>query len=405
MTSQPVEDLLRQEAPQVLAALVRRYGHFHLAEEAVQEALLEAATTWQRIPDRPRGWLIRVAQRRLIDSLRGEYARVAREERFVLAEPDPTQAEEPSDDDSLDLLVLCCHPSLTRQSAVALTLRAVGGLTTDEIAAAFLVPSATMGQRIARAKATITASGIGFGESTADVDSRLESVLTVLYLIFNEGYSASSGDLLVRVDLAAEAIRLTRMLYARLPDRAEVGGLLALMLLHQARRPARERDGLPVPIADQDRSLWDQQLIAEGTALLDRTMSAGPPGRFQLLAAISALHNAAASDAETDWLQILGLYDLLRHFDPSPMLLVSRAVAVARVHGPEAGLVALASVGGDARLARSHRIEAVRAHLLDRAGDPAGAAVAFRRAARATRSVPEQRYLLQRAADLSRSLD
>lgn len=394
--TEPVEDLWRRETPQVLAALVRRYGHFHLAEEAVQEALLEAATTWRTIPEHPRGWLIRVAQRRLIDSLRSEYARAVREERFALDET-ALPGEEPADD-SLELLFLCCHSSLTPPSAVALTLRAVGGLTTDEIAAAFLVPSSTMGQRIARAKSTISSSGVGFGSGLADIDGRLESVLTVLYLIFNEGYAASAGEQVIRVDLASEAIRLTRMLYAVLPSHAEVGGLLALMLLHQARRPARERDGAPVPIAEQDRTLWDGALIAEGTDLVDRAMTLGPPGRYQLLAAISALHDNAASDADTDWLQILGLHDVLRRFDPSPMLLVSRAVAVAKVHGPGAGLDALDALTADPHLARNHRIDAVRGHLLEAAGDREGAVAAYRKAAKATRSTPEQRYLLGRTA-------
>lgn len=419
MIDAAVEHIVRREAPHVLAALVRRYGHFHLAEEAVQDALLEAVGAWRpgEVPEKPRGWLIRVAQRKLVDAMRAEAARTAREERYVALETpvsgasasdDGDAARSASDvDDSLDLLFLCCHPSLTPPSAVALTLRAVGGLTTDEIAAAFLVPSATVGQRIARAKATITASGVGFGDvddatgASGAPDARIGAVLTVLYLVFNEGYLSAAGDRLERIDLASEAIRLTRMLHGRYPDHAETAGLLALELLHHARRDTRERDGEPVPLAEQDRARWDRALIDEGAALLERAMARGPLGRFQVQAAIAALHDTAPNDAGTDWPQVLALHDLLRHLDPSPMVELSRAVAIARVRGPRAGLDAVDAVADDPRLARSHRPAAVRAHLLDEAGDAAAAAEAYREAARRTASAPERRYLLRRAERLA----
>lgn len=406
MTDAATEDLWRREAPQVLGALVRRYGHFELAEEAVQDALLEAAGAWPRdgVPANPRGWLIRVAQRRLVDALRSEYARSAREDRYALTEPVQVvpigEHVDVDRDDSLDLLLLCCHPALSDASAVALTLRAVAGLTTDEIAAAFFVPSATMGQRISRAKATIAEAHVDLDVAEAEFETRLRSVLRVLYLVFNEGYASSGGESLIRVDLCHEAVRLTRLVHARLPDHAETTALLALELLHEARRPARVRDGEPVSLGDQDRSLWDAALIAEGTTLADAAMARGPLGPFQLQAAIAALHCGAAAAADTDWLQVLALYDLLVRVDPSPMVPVSRAVAVARVHGPAAGLRALDEAAQSPALARSHRVEVVRAHLLEELGDVTGAVTAYRNAARATRSEPERRHLLARAGRL-----
>lgn len=406
-----VEDLLRREAPQVLGALVRRYGHFHLAEEAVQDALLAASRRWpeEGVPSRPRGWLIRVASGALIDALRSESSRVAREERVLLADPGATAgvvaAPEPGEpaadhDDSLDLLFMCAHPVLSQESAVALTLRAVGGLTTDEIAAAFLVPSATMGQRISRAKKTVQATGVSLAlPAPGELEPRLRSVLAVLSLMFNEGYVASSGQSFARADLEAEAVRLTRLLAAALRH-AEIGGLLALELFTQARRSQRVRDGVPVPLAEQDRTAWDAGLIAEGVATLDAAMARGPLGRFQLQAAIGALHVTAPTAEATDWVQILGLYELLARYDESPLVPVNAAVARAHVAGPRAGLAALDAAAADPRLARSHRVAVVRAHLLEDAGDPGGARAAYRDAARQTRSVPERTYLLRRAEAL-----
>lgn len=410
MPAPTVEDLLRREAPQVLAALVRRYGNFPLAEEAVQDALLEAYRSWstEDLPANPRGWLVRIAQRSLIDALRSEYSRTARQQRYVNDAHElvagPADATATDHDDSLQLLFLCCHPSLTPASAVALTLRALGGLTTDEIAAAFFVPSTTMGQRISRAKATLAGVTIDLETDRADFAARLDAVLAVLYLIFNEGYTSSAGDSVIRVDLSGEAIRLTRLLHAALPEQAGATGLLALQLLHESRRSTRESDGEPVPLDQQDRSGWDRELIAEGVLLAEEAMRRGPPSRYAVQAAIAALHAEAAAAADTDWLQILALYDLLARLDPSPMVLVSRAVAVARVHGPQAGLQALTAVDGGPELARSHRVEAVRAHLLEGTSDLASATQAYRKAAGLTRSLPERRYLLRRAERLGGSM-
>lgn len=405
MTAPGDEDLLRREAPQVLAALVRRYGHFELAEEAVQDALIEAARTWSTDarPTNPRGWLIRVAQRRLVDAMRSEYSRATREERYALTNPVQVMplAEDLSRDDSVDLLFMCCHPSLTPGSAVALTLRALAGLSTDEIGAAFFVPSTTMGQRISRAKKTIAAAHIHLDIDPADVSKRLSSVLAVLYLMFSEGYTTSAGAQLTRVELSAEAIRLTRMVLQKLPEHTEVAALLALELLHEARRPTRERDGLPTPLDEQDRSQWDTTLIAEGTELIDTAMARGPLGPYQVQAAIAAVHCSTDNAADTDWLQILALYDVLLRVDPSPMALVSRAVALARVHGPDAGLKALDEAARSPLLAHSHRVAAVRGHLLEEQGDRIGAVDAYRRAARATKSQPERRHLLAQAERLA----
>lgn len=405
MLAYEIEDLLRREAPQVLGALVRRHGQFHLAEEAVQEALFEASRQWPAagVPDRPRGWLVRVAQRRLVDSLRSESSRREREDRVAreAVGPDPA-GRLPDQDDSLQLLLLCCHEAVSPASAVALTLRAVGGLTTEEIAAAFLVPAATMGQRISRAKAAIADAGARFEVPEGDdLATRLGSVLTVLYLMFNEGYASSGGDVLTRVDLSGEAIRLTRLVVAEHPRHAEAAGLLALELLAEARRPARERDGMPIPLDQQDRGCWDAELIAEGCALAEAAIRLGPLGRFQLQAAIAAVHCSAATAEDTDWRQVLALHVLLARYDDSPMATVSRAVAVARVEGPPAGLALLDGLVDDPRLKRSHRLDAVRAHLLRDSGDRRAAATAFRAAARATRSVPERRYLLAQAALLA----
>ncbi|WP_433168718.1 RNA polymerase sigma factor [Kribbella sp. CA-247076] len=392
-----VEELLRELAPQVLGPLVRRYGDFDACEDAVQEALLAASQQWpvDGVPGNPRSWLITVASRRRIEVLRSEAARVRREE-SVAAEPLPEPA--PSVDDSLTLLMLCCHPALTPQSQVALTLRAVGGLTTGEIARAFLVPEATIGQRISRAKAKLHGARFAL-PPVHEQPSRLAAVLHVLYLIFNEGYTASSGTSLHRVELSAEAIRLTRQLRAELPADGEVAGLLALMLLTDARRPARTTaDGALVPLPEQDRSLWDASAIAEGTELIASTLRTAPVGPYQLQAAIAAVHAEAARAEDTDWRQILMLYELLETAAPGPMLTLNRIVAVAMVHGPARGLALLDDV--DPALTDHHRLAAVRAHLLELSGDVTAAREAYQEAARRTESLPEQRYLLSRAEAL-----
>jgi RNA polymerase sigma factor (sigma-70 family) len=396
-----ITSLLRELAPQVVARLARRYGDFGSCEDAVQEALLSAARQWpvDGVPGNPKGWLVTVASRRLIEMMRGDVARRRREETAALLEPPEGEAA-PARDDSLTLLMLCCHPALTLPSQVALTLRAVGGLTTAAIASAFLVPESTIGQRISRAKQRIKASGAEFRlPSPAERSQRVAGVLRVLYLIFNEGYTASSGTTLLRVELTAEAVRLTRQLHALLPDDGEVAGLLALMLLTDARRPARTRpDGALVPLAEQDRGLWDRRAIDEGIALVTRTLRDGPVGPYQLQAAIAAVHTEAPRAEDTDWPQILGLYDLLRTVAPGPMVALNRIVAVAMVHGAEAGLRQLAEAG--TALTGHHRVGAVRAHLLEMVGDHEAARGAYLLAARRTPSVPEQRYLQSRAAAL-----
>ncbi|MEU5777737.1 sigma-70 family RNA polymerase sigma factor [Streptomyces venezuelae] len=402
------EDLLRLHAPQVLGALVRRYGHFGAAEDAVQEALLAAARQWpdQGVPENPRGWLIKVASRRLMDQLRADDARRRREEdaarltpRDAFTAPPPGESRAPADDDTLTLLFLCCRPELTAAAQVALTLRAVGGLTTAEIARAHLVPEATMAQRISRAKAKI--KGAPFRQpGPADRDARLAVVLQVLYLIFNEGYTATSGDALHRADLAREAIRLTRSVRRLLPREGPVTGLLALMLLTEARSAARTGPhGELIPLEEQDRALWDRRAIAEGTALVEEALGQGPPGAYQLQAAIAALHDEAADADATDWPQILALYDVLVRLAPEPMAELGRAVAYAMVHGPRAGLQELESF--EDALRGHYRLEAVRAHLLERAGDAEGARAAYRSAARGTLSRPEAHYLQTRAARLA----
>ncbi|MEU9012150.1 sigma-70 family RNA polymerase sigma factor [Streptomyces sp. NPDC048479] len=402
-----IEDLLRLHAPQVLGALVRRYGHFDLAEDSVQEALLAAAQQWPDAgrPDNPRGWLIKVASRRLTEALRSDEARRRREEtvaaltpRDAFTAPAPGESRAPSEDDTLTLLFLCCHPALTPAAQVALTLRAVGGLTTAEIARAHLVPEATMAQRISRAKQKV--KGVPFRQpGREDRDQRLAAVLQVLYLIFNEGYTATSGSDLHRADLAAEAIRLTRAVRRLLPQEGAVTGLLALMLLTDARSAARTGPhGELVPLDEQDRSRWDGKAIAEGSALVEEALSEGPAGAYQLQAAIAALHDEAARAEDTDWPQILALYDILVRRAPEPMAELGRAVAVAMVHGPEAGLSEVAEL--EDRLAGHHRLDAVRAHLLEKAGDAEGARAAYRLAAQRTLSVPETRYLQMRAARL-----
>ncbi|WP_117208411.1 RNA polymerase sigma factor [Allorhizocola rhizosphaerae] len=404
-----LEGLLRENAPQVLAALVRRYGHFDAAEDAVQEALLAAATQWpaEGVPGEPRTWLIRVASRRLIDQLRSDQSRRERENRdfaeAMRVAPARMSVPGAQQDDSLLLLFLCCHPVLSPASQVALTLRAVGGLSTTEIAHAFLVPEATIGQRITRAKRQIKESGIGFAvPDPADHAGRITTVLQILYLIFNEGYAATAGTELQRLDLAGEAIRLTRMLHGAVPQDGEVAGLLALMLLTHARRAVRtDAQGVPIPLAEQDRSLWDATEIASGIELVTDAMSRTELGPYQLQAAIAAVHAEAPSAAETDWKQILGLYELLERFAPGPVTTLNKAVALAMVHGPRAGLRLLSTLEGDKQLAAQHRLEAVRGHLLEMAGDNEAARAALLGAARRTTSAAEQRYLQRKAQRLN----
>ncbi len=398
-----IEGLLRELAPQVLGMLVRRHGQFDAAEDAVQEALLAAAVQWPAagIPDNPRSWLVTVASRRLVDEWRSESARRRREENAaVLDQVDHGPAS--AQDDTLTLLFLCCHPALSAPSQLALTLRAVGGLTTAEIATAFLVPEATMAQRISRAKQRIRGAGAHFDlPPEAERAERLGVVLHVLYLIFNEGYTASAGPALHRADLTAEAIRLTRMLQRLMPDDGEVAGLLALMLLTDARRAARTDDrGWLVPLAEQDRRLWNAEEISEGIALVSRTLGKGPVGPYQLQAAIAAVHDEAADAADTDWPQILALYGVLEKMSPGPVVTLNRAVALAMVHGPRAGLALLGTLDDDERMGQHHRLDAVRAHLLELAGEPDAAREAYLRAARRTGSLPEQHYLTLRAAQL-----
>jgi RNA polymerase sigma factor (sigma-70 family) len=406
-----VEDLLREFAPQVLGVLVRRHGQFDDCEDAVQEALLAAAVQWpaEGVPERPRSWLLTVASRALVDAWRADSARRRRETAAALSGAGhppladlTTGLAEPGRDDTLALLFLCCHPALSPPSQLALTLRAVGGLTTAQIAAAFLVPEATIAKRIVRAKQRIRDAGARFElPDQLQAAERLSIVMQVLYLVFNEGYTTSSGPALLRTDLIAEAIRLSRLLHRLLPHEAEVAGLLALMLLTDARRAARTgTDGRIVPLADQQRHLWDTAAIAEGQAILTRTLGTGPVGPYQLQAAIAALHDEAPTAEATDWPQILALYDVLTTVAPGPVVTLSRAVALANVHGPRAGLALLGTLGADERMAHTHRLEAVRAHLLEQTGDTIAARDSYLRAAKMTASLPEQRYLELRAARL-----
>ncbi len=403
MTTGPGTDgLLRDLAPRALGAVVRRYGHFADAEDAVQEALLAAATAWPAggMPDDPLAWLIRVASRRMADTYRRDDARRRREElgaSWSLTPPAPV----PARDDTLILMLMCCHPALTPASAIPLTLRAVGGLSTREISAAFLVPEATMAQRISRAKARIKASEEPFRLPPPSTGGeRMRSVLHVLYLIFNEGYTASSGPDLARTDLSGEAIRLARAVHAAVPADGEVTGLLALMLLTDARRPARTgADGELVPLAEQDRARWDRALITEGVTLITEALRQGQVGEYQVQAAIAAVHDQAPSHTATDWPEILALYGLLERMTGNPMVTLNRAAAAAMAHGPGAGLALLD--GLDGRLGDHHRLHSVRAHLLEQAGDTRAAIAEFRAAAASTTNVREQHYLTTKAARLS----
>jgi RNA polymerase sigma factor (sigma-70 family) len=398
-TSEELEQLLRPLAPEVLGLLARRYGSFDACEDAVQEAMLEAVRKWPDggVPENPRAWLLTAASRRLIDEFRSDAARRRREQRDALR---ASPQDAPGHDDSITLLFLCCHEALSPASQIALTLRAVGGLTTAEIASAFFVPEATMAQRISRAKRTIAEAGATFELSDTGRDERrLAAVRQTLYLIFNEGYTASSGARIQRLELAREAIRLTRMLHRLLPDDDEVTGLLALMLLTHARHRARSGpSGELIPLAEQDRSRWDRRQIAEGVALTEGALKTGPVGPFQLQAAIAAVHAEARRSADTDWQEITALYELLERIAPNPVFTLNRAVALAMYKGPQAGLALLAEVEADPRLAAGHRVPAVRGHLLERAGDMAGATAAYQTAARLTTSRPERDYLLRKAA-------
>jgi RNA polymerase sigma factor (sigma-70 family) len=399
------EDVLRELAPQVLGAVIRRFRDFATAEDAVQEALVAAAVQWPRegIPENPRAWLIQVAGRRMADHLRSEMARRRRETAVATELNQSAPATETDQDDTLILLYMCCHAALTPPSAIALTLRAVGGLTTAEIASAFLVPQATMAQRISRAKQSIQASGVPFSLPTGEERAqRLRAVLHVLYLIFNEGYTSSNGPNLHRCELSGEAIRLTRAVNNLLPDNGEVAGLLALMLLTDARRTARTGPGGElIPLTKQDRTLWDQQQIAEGVRLITEALSKGSIGAYQLQAAIAAVHDETARAEDTDWPQILALYDLLKRMSDNPMVMLNHAVAAAMVHGPSAGLGLLRALDEDGRLTGHHRLDAVRAHLLEMAGDHTAAAAHYRMAAGRTASLPEHHYLIAQAARLS----
>jgi RNA polymerase sigma factor (sigma-70 family) len=411
MPEAEVEDLLRRLAPQVLGAVVRRYGHFDTAEDATQEALIAAATQWpgDGIPDHPRGWLITVASRRLTDLLRADQARQRREDtvaRWVLPEHwlAPAADTAPADgDDTLILLFMCCHPAVTPASQIALTLRAVGGLSTAEIARAFLVPETTMTRRISRAKQQIKDSAVPFGMPAASERAgRLAAVLHVLYLIFSEGYASTSGPRLHRTELAAEAIRLTRIVHRLLPEDGEVAGLLALMLLTDARRPARTgRAGELIPMAEQDRSRWDTAEITEGVALVTSALARGPAGPYQLQAAIAAVHDEAPTADATDWPQILALYEVLMQLSDNPVVRLNHAVAAAMVRGPRAGLGLLAELDADQRMTGGHQLPAVRAHLLEMAGERDAARDAYLAAAARTTNLPQQRYLQARAARLT----
>jgi RNA polymerase sigma factor (sigma-70 family) len=403
------EHLLRDLAPQVLGAVARRFRDFSSAEDAVQEAMIAAFTQWPQegIPANPRGWLIQVAIRRVTDQVRSEIARRERETaaggEADIVVPTVEIESDMDPDDTLILLFMCCHPTLTSSSAIALTLRAVGGLTTAEIANAFLVPEATMAQRISRAKQSIKASGVPFRlPSLQERAERLPAVLHVLYLIFNEGYTSSIGAHLQRLDLAREAIRLTRGAKALLPEDAEVTGLLALMLLTDARRHARTGPNEElVPLDKQDRTLWDRTEISEGTELLTAALSKGSVGLYQMQAAIAAVHDEASRAEDTDWPQILALYELLKRVAPSPLVTLNHAIAVAMVHGPSKGLELLRTLDTDDRLSGHYRLDAVRAHLFEKMGDHEAAIRHYRIAATRTTSIPEQNYLMAQAARLA----
>ncbi|MEQ4299890.1 DUF6596 domain-containing protein [Plantactinospora sp. B6F1] len=404
-------DVWRREAPHVLGALLRRYGDLADCEDAVQDAAEAAAAQWSAggLPDDPRAWLIRVASRRLIDRFRADSARSRREALDAARQgndpaiaPAADEVPHPEVDDTLRLLFLCCHPVLSRPSQVALSLRAVAGLNVEQIAAAYLVPARTMTQRLSRARTALRQAGARFEmPSPPELPARVAAVLDVCHLVFTEGYARTSGETLLDASLAEEAIRLTRQVHAALPDHAEVSGALALMLLTHARSPARtDAAGDLVPLAEQDRSRWRRDMIDEGVALLETTLPRGHVGRYQLQAAIAAVHAEAGSYEHTDWLQISVLYDMLGRTAPGPTVTLNHAVAAAMAHSPAVGLAMLDPLRTDPAMRRHHRLYAVRAHLLELDGDPTGAADEYRLAARLTASLPEQRYLNRRLARL-----
>ena len=402
------ERLLRELAPQVLGAVIRRFRDFAAAEESVQDAFMAAANQWPRdgVPDKPLAWLIQVASRLMTDRIRSDVARRRRETELAMEKgyvlPATSLENDSDEDDTLVLIYMCCHEALSTSSAIVLTLRAVGGLTTAEIAHAFLVPEATMAQRISRAKQTIKDSGTPFRmPSVAERQQRLRTALHVLYLIFNEGYTSSEGETLQRVDLAVEAIRLTRAIYAKVPDDPEVAGLLALMLLTDARRAARTGPGNEViPLDRQDRALWDRALIAEGVALVSSALMKGSAGPYQIQAAIAAVHDEAATANNTDWAQILALYTVLQRMSDNPMVMLNHAVAAGMVHGPREGLRLVDELDASGRLRNHHRLHAVRGHLLERSGDLTGAIKEYQCAASRTASLMERNYLLAQVARL-----
>lgn len=422
VTDRALDTVWRDCAPAVLGALVRRYGHFDAAEDAVQEALVAAARQWPAdgVPRDPKAWLIRVASRRLVDRLRADEARARREQRaarslapagdrsgisggHIVGNSGSAHGTATDRDDTLAVMLLCCHPALSRPSQIALTLRAVAGLSTAQIARAFLVPEPTMAQRISRAKVRLEQEAEPFAALPRDeLPARLAAVMHVLYLVFTEGHAATAGAHLTAPALGDEAIRLARELRRLLPGDGEAAGLLALMLLTAARRPARTGpDGSFVPLADQDRSRWDRAMIAEGVALVEAALPVGPVGPYQLQAAIAAVHDEAPTAADTDWAQIDQLYGMVATVAPSPVVTLNQAVAVAEVRGPQAGLAMIEPLTDDRSMRLNHRLHAVRAHLLERAGRADEALAACRRAAELATSLPEQRHLQAEVARLA----
>ncbi len=411
-----IGEVWRRESPHVLAALLRRYGDLGDCEDAAQEAAEAAAAQWpaEGMPDNTRAWLIRVASRKLIDRFRSDRARADRETSVGMARPADVELAPPADqapvtegDDTLRLILLCCHPSLSRPSQVALTLQAMGGLSTDQVAAAYLVPARTMAQRLTRARATLRDAGAEFELPSADeLPERIAAVLDVCHLMFNEGYTRSGGAELLDVGLTSEAIRLTRQLHRALPDHDEVAGALALMLLTESRSAARvDGAGDLIPLDRQDRGLWDRALITEGVEIVQRILPRGPVGRFQLSAAIAAVQAEAPTAADVDWLEISLLYGMLDQVAPSPAVTLNRAVAVGMALGPDQGLAIVDGLLTDQAMQRHHRVHAVRAHLLELAGDPVAAMEAYLRAAQLTTSLPEQRYLNRRYLDLNQAAE
>jgi predicted RNA polymerase sigma factor len=399
-----IEGLLRAAAPPALGVLVRRFGDFADCEDAVQEALIAASSQWpaQGVPDNPIGWVVHVASRRITDQRRAEGSRRRREATAAALEPPPAPPI-PDGDDTLLLMLMCCHPALSPAAAIPLALRSVAGLSTAEIARAFLVPEATMAQRISRAKQRVRAAPAPFAPpDRQEFDDRLRSVMHMLYLAFDEGYLATAGTELERPDLSAEAIRLTRSVHAAMPGDPEVTGLLALMLLNHARRDARvDAEGDIVPLDEQDRSLWDRALIAEGGDLIAGAWRHGAVGPYQVQAAIAAVHDQAPCAEDTDWREIVALYGLLERMTANPMVSLNRAIATAMADGPAAGLAMLQALAQ--QLDGHHRYHSTRAHLLEMAGEPDDAGAEYDVAAARTASLPEQRYLIRRAARLRAS--